>query len=94
MKKYCCRIYPVILFILSVFITTAIWYLDEGSYSFSFLTNKNELITFFGWIMVVFALPVGLFYLATEKKKFKDRARQLALLGFLPELVLIVLMVL
>jgi NADH:ubiquinone oxidoreductase subunit 6 (subunit J) len=92
MSKYCCRIFPVILLILSSIITAAIWYLDEGNYSFSFLTDKNELIIFFGWIMVVFAFPVGIFYLATEKEKFKGRARQLALLGFFPELVLLVLL--
>lgn len=90
MEKYCCRIFPVILFVISAMVTTAIWYFDEGSHSFSFFTNKNELITFFGWVMVVFALPVGIFYLATDREKLRDRAKQFALLGFLPELVLLI----
>ncbi len=37
--KYCCRIYPVILFIASALITFALWYFDEGNRSFSFLAD-------------------------------------------------------
>ncbi len=92
--KSCCRIFPVILFAVSVVVTMAIWYFDEGNHSFSFLTEKNELFSFFGWMMFIFALPVGIFYLASEKEKLKNRAKLLALLGFLPELIFLVSMTL
>jgi cobalamin synthase len=89
-KKKCCRIFPVILILLSAIVAAAIWYFEEGVHSFRFLTDKNEIFNFLGTVLFTSILPVGIFYLATEREGLKNKARGLALLGFLPALILLI----
>lgn len=86
-NKHCCRIFPVVLLLISVLIGLAIWYFEEGLHSFSFLTQKGEIFNFFGTVLFIAILPIGIFYLASDKEKLKDNAKKLALLGFLPALL-------
>jgi hypothetical protein len=64
------------------FIALAIWYLDEGIHTFSFLTDKNEVFNFLGTALFIAVLPIGIFYLASEKERYKEKAKQIAFLGF------------
>ncbi|MBN1987758.1 MAG: hypothetical protein JW761_15710 [Prolixibacteraceae bacterium] len=89
-NKNCCRIFPVVLIVLSALIAAAIWYFEEGVHSFRFLTDKNEIFNFLGTVLFTAILPVGIFYLATERASINNKARGLALLGFLPALILLI----
>ncbi len=91
-NKYCRRIFPVILILISSVIASAIWFFEEGKHSFSFLTDRNEVFNFLGTILFIFILPVGIFYLATEKERFKNNAKGFALIGFLPSLIFFIYM--
>jgi len=83
-NKYCCRIFPVILIVISFLIALAIWYFDEGIKSFSFLTNKDEVFGFFGSVLFIAIIPIGIFYWLNDKEKYQERAKVISLLGFLP----------
>ncbi len=83
-NKYCCRIFPIILIIISFFIALAIWYFDEGIQSFSFLTNKDEVFGFIGTVLFIAIIPIGIFYWLNDKEKYQSRAKVISLLGFLP----------
>jgi hypothetical protein len=83
-NKYCCRVFPVILIVISFVISLAIWYFDEGIRSFSFLTNKNEIFNFLGTVLFIAVIPIGIFYWLNDKEKYKLRAKAISLLGFLP----------
>jgi len=83
-NKYCCRIFPVVLTIISFLIALAIWYFDDGKHSFSFLTDKNEIFNFLGTILFIAIIPIGIFYWLNEKEKYQERAKAISLLGFLP----------
>lgn len=83
-NKYCCRIFPVILIVISFLIALAIWYFDEGIRSFSFLTDKDEIFGFFGSVLFIAIIPIGIFYWLNDKEKYQERAKVLSLLGFLP----------
>jgi len=93
-SKYCCRIYPIILVIIAFVFALAIWYFEEGLHSFSFLSNKNEIFNFLGTVLFIAVIPIGIFYLATERERFKNKAKQLALLGFLPALIFFLFVIL
>jgi hypothetical protein len=88
--KNCCRIFPFILFLISFLIALGMWYFDEGIYSFSFLADKNEIFNFFGTALFISVLPIGIFYLASEKERYSENAKKIALLGFMPALVVLV----
>ncbi|MEE4286953.1 MAG: hypothetical protein V2I31_12425 [Mariniphaga sp.] len=88
--KNCCRIFPFILFLISCLIALAMWYLDEGIHSFSFLTDKHEIFNFLGTALFIAVLPIGIFYLASEKERYSENAKKLALLGFMPALMVLV----
>jgi len=83
-NKYCCRIFPVILMVISLIISLAIWYFEEGIHSFSFLTDKNEIFNFIGTVLFIAIIPIGIFYWLNDKEKFQSRAKAISLLGFLP----------
>jgi hypothetical protein len=83
-NKYCCRIFPLILIIISLIIALLIWYFDEGKHSFSFLTDKNEIFNFIGTILFIAIIPIGIFYWLNDKEKYQTRAKAISLLGFLP----------
>jgi len=93
-NKYCCRIFPVILIVIAFVIALAVWYFEEGIHSFTFLRNKNEIFNFLGTVLFIAILPIGIFYLATEKERFQNNAKKLALLGFLPALVFLLFVIL
>lgn len=83
-NKYCCRIFPIILVAVSLFIALALWYFDEGKHSFSFLSDRNEIFNFLGTVLFIAIIPIGIFYWLNDKDKYQDRAKVLSLLGFLP----------
>ena len=83
-KKLCCRIFPIVLILISSIFAAAIWYFDEGIHRFTFLKNIGEFINFLGTVLFISIVPIALFYYLVEKEKYESRARQLALLGFLP----------
>ena len=83
-NKYCCRIFPIVLIIISFFIGLAIWYFDEGIRSFSFLTDKDEVFGFLGTVLFISIIPIGIFYWLNDKEKYRERAKAFSLLGFLP----------
>jgi len=88
--KNCCRVFLFILFLISNLIALGMWYFDEGIHSFSFLTDKNEVFNFFGTALFIALLPIGIFYLASEKEHYSENAKGLALLGFIPALMVLV----
>ena len=90
-NKYCCRIFPIVLIVISFFIALAIWYFDEGIRSFSFLTDKDEVFGFLGTVLFISVIPIGIFYLLNDHKEYQSRAKALSLLGFLPILIILVL---
>jgi hypothetical protein len=89
-NKYCCRIFPVILIIISLLIALFIWYFDEGKHSFSFFTNKNEIFSFLGTVLFIAVIPIGIFYWLNDKEKYQARAKAISFLGFLPAIVVLV----
>jgi hypothetical protein len=89
----CCRIFPYILFLISGLLALAIWYFDESFHSFSFLMDNNEVVQVIGTVFFIMLLPIGIFYLASEKERFKDKARKFALLGFLPAILFLVFLI-
>ena len=92
-NKYCCRIFPVVLIIISFLIALAIWYFDDGKHSFSFLTDKNEIFNFLGTILFIAIIPIGIFYWLNEKEKYQERAKAISLLGFLPAIGVLVFII-
>lgn len=89
-SKNCCRIFPLVLLLLSFCLALVIWYFKEGNHSFSFLADRNEIFNFLGTALFITVLPIGIFYLASEKERYKENAKRIALLGFLPALVFLV----
>ncbi len=93
-KKLCCRIFPIVLILISTTIALAIWYFDEGIHSFSSLTNRNEIFNFVSAVLFISIIPIGLFYYLVEKEKYETKARGLALLGFLPAILFLAYIIL
>ncbi len=89
-KKLCCRIFPIVLILISSIFASAIWYFDEGIHHFTFLKNFGEFVNFLGTVLFISIVPIALFYYLVEQEKYETRARQLALLGFLPAIVFLV----
>jgi hypothetical protein len=85
-NKTCCRIFPIVLTIISLVIALAIWYFDDGIHSFSFLTDKDEIFNFLGTVLFIAVIPIGIFYWLNDKEKYQERARAISLIGFLPAL--------
>jgi hypothetical protein len=83
-NKYCCRIFPIILILISLVIALSIWYFDEGVHSFSFLSDKNEIFNFLGTVLFIAIIPIGIFYWLNDKEKYQSQAKAISLLGFLP----------
>lgn len=89
-NKLCCRIFPLVLIIVSTVFALAIWYFDENLHSFSFLSNKGEIFNFLATVLFIAILPIGIFYFVNDKEKYQDRAREISLLGFLPAIILLI----
>ena len=93
-NKYCCRVFPIILMIIAFVFAVAIWYFEEGMHSFAFLSNKNEIFNFFGTVLFIVIIPIGIFYLVTEKERFRNNAGKLAMIGFLPAVIYLLFVIL
>lgn len=93
-NRWCCRIYPIVLIIISMVIAAIIWYFDEEVHQFTFLRSRGELIQFIGTSLFVASLPIGLFYYLNDKEKYQQKAKLLALLGFFPALIFLVFIIL
>jgi len=93
-NKLCCRIFPIVLIVISCIISAGIWYFEEGVHDFRFLTEREELFNFLGTVLFIALIPIGLFYYLNDKEKYQSKARLLALLGFLPALCVLVLILL
>ena len=92
-NKYCCRIFPIVLTTISLIISLAIWYFEEGKHSFSFLTDKDEIFSFLGTVLFIAIIPIGIFYWLNDKEKYQARAKAFSLLGFLPAIGFLVFIV-
>lgn len=93
-SKLCCRIFPIVTIVVSALLGAAIWYFDEGVHEFRFLTDRDEFFNYLGIVMFIALLPIGLFYWLNDKEKYEDKARPLALLGFLPAIIFLVFLIL
>jgi hypothetical protein len=91
--KWCCRIFPVVLILISAIIAAGIWYFDENAHTFAFLSSRDEFITYLGATLSIALIPIGIFYLLNDREKYASRARLLALLGFLPALGFLVFLI-
>lgn len=89
-KKLCCRIFPIVLILLSAILATGIWYFDESVHRLTFLKDWGEFFNYLGTVLFISIIPIGLFYNLVEKEKYESKARQLSLLGFLPAVVFFV----
>jgi hypothetical protein len=72
------------LFFISAIISLALWFFKEGKYSFLFLTQRDEIFSFLGTVFLIAILPFGIFYLISENEKYRQSARKLSVLGFIP----------
>lgn len=93
-NNLCCRIYPVVIILVSAVISAAIFYFNEGAHQFRFLSEKGAFFDFFGISLAIAVLPVALFYYLSEREKFENSARPLSLLGFVPALMYLVFLML
>ncbi|NOR75914.1 MAG: hypothetical protein GQ525_12220 [Draconibacterium sp.] len=91
-NKYCCRIFPIILIVISTVFACAIWYFDDGIHQFTFLDNWGEFINFMGTVLFISIMPIGIFYFVAEKEKYESKAKLIALLGFLPTIIFLLFM--
>jgi hypothetical protein len=92
-NKLCCRIFPIILILISFIVSLGLWYFDEGIHSFSFLTDKDEIFSFLGTVLFVAVIPIGFFYWLNDKEKYQSKARAISLLGFIPSILLLIILV-
>ena len=88
-NKQCCRIFPIVLILVSTIFALAIWYFDEGVRQFTFLNNWGEFINFLGTVLFISIIPISLFYYLVEKEKYEPKAKLLALFGFLPAIIML-----
>ncbi len=92
-NRWCCRVYPIVLVLISAIIAVGIWYFNKDVHSLVFLKNWTELINFVGTVLFVAILPIGIFYYLNEKEKFQDKAKLWALSGFIPALLYLVFII-
>lgn len=92
-SKLCCRIFPIVIIIISFIISAAIWYYEEGVHDFAFLTNFGEFINYLGTTLFVAVIPIGIFYILNDKKKWQSKAKGISLLGFLPALIFLLILI-
>ena len=88
-NKLCCRIYPIVLIAIATILSLSIWYFEEGIRNFEFLKN-DEIFNFLGTTLFIALIPIGIYYWLKDKEKYESKARGLALLGFLPALILLI----
>lgn len=88
-KKLCCRIFPVVLILVSALTVVAVHYFNEEVYRLNFLSDSSKFFDFLGSVLFTAFLPIALFYYLVEKEKYESKARQLALLGFIPAILVL-----
>jgi hypothetical protein len=88
-KKLCCRIFPVVLILVSVIVVLSARYFSEEVFQLNFLFNGDKFFDFLGGVLFTSFLPIALFYYLVEKEKYESKARQLALLGFIPAILVL-----
>lgn len=93
-NNLCCRIFPLVLIIISAIINAGIWYFDEGVHEFQFLTQRDEFFNYLGTTLAIALLPIGLFYYLNDKETYSEKARQFSLIGFLPAVAYLIFIVL
>ena len=67
-NKLCCRLFPVVLFVISLILAAAIWYFEEGVRQFNFLKSFGEFINYFGTALFISVLPIAIFYVLNDKE--------------------------
>lgn len=88
-KKLCCRIFPVVLILFSAIVVVFARYFSEGIFHLNFLSDGDKFFDFLGTVLFTAFLPIALFYYLVEKEKYESKARQLALLGFIPAILVL-----
>ena len=88
-KKLCCRIFPVVLILVSAIVVVSVGYFREGVFQLNFLSDGDKFFDFLGTVLFTAFLPIALFYYLVEKEKYESKARQLALLGFIPAILVL-----
>ena len=92
-NKICCRVFPIVLFLISLALSAAIWYFEEGVHQFNFLKSFGEFINYLGTALFIAVLPIGIFYILNDKKKWQSKAKVVALIGFLPTIIFLILLI-
>ena len=92
-NKWCCRIFPIVLIVISAVIATALWYFEEGNNELSMFKSWSEFINYLGTVLVISILPIGLFYWLNDKEKYREKAKLFALFGFLPAILFAVFII-
>ena len=86
-NKLCCRIFPVILLIVSFIIANGIWYFEESVHSFAYLISKKDIFNLLGTVLFIAIIPIGIFYWLNDNEKYQSKARLISLLGFFPAIL-------
>ncbi|WP_297100746.1 hypothetical protein [uncultured Draconibacterium sp.] len=86
-NNLCCRIYPLVILLVSALISFGIFYFKEATTVLEIFSGRGVFFDFLGISFAIAVLPVGVFYYLSDKEKFEKSARPLSLLGFLPALV-------
>ena len=81
------RINLLTLFFISILISTIIFYLEEKQYDLSMLLRANEFFNFLFITVLIFLIPFAI-HNFTKSIKFSF---YLSLLGFLPSIILLLL---
>jgi hypothetical protein len=81
---------PFILLAISFLTAITLFFFDEGYHSFDFLINSTELKNLFVMTILVSVAPLVI-YLFTVESKFKHLSFRLSLLGYLPAMVLLLI---
>lgn len=89
----CCRIFPILIIAASFILNLLIWYFEKEVPSFSFFTHRDEVFNFIGTWLFIAVIPTGIYYWLNDSKKYRDKARKLALLGFLPAVLLLLILI-
>ncbi|MDX8340766.1 hypothetical protein SLH46_16335 [Draconibacterium sp. IB214405] len=86
-NNLCCRIYPVVILLISALISFGILYLKEATTVVKVFSDRGTFFDFLGIAFAIAVLPVALFYYLSDKEKFEKSARPLSMLGFIPALI-------
>jgi len=86
-NNLCCRIFPVVLILISFILALAIWYFVEDIHNFQFLLNKNKIFNFSGTALFIAIPPISIFYLFSGKEGFERKAKWYSFPGFIPAII-------